>query len=301
MKLDPAILRSISLNPSSTHVAAHGGSGFSSTAKITARIADGTEKHYFMKTGRGKDAALMFEGEHTSLNAIHSVVPSLCPQSYAFGSLADSSDQYFLVTDFLDLSSSSSSLPKDSSKHPISLAAKLATLHSTPAPPPPGSSTPLFGFPVSTCCGDTLQPNTYHRVWSIFYAENRLLPILAKSERTNGPDTELRSLVEKTASVIVSRLLGNDHLNNGRGITPVVVHGDLWSGNKGRGAISGQEGGVEEVVFDPSSCYAHSEYELGIMKMFGGFGEGFMREYHARVPKGEPVGEYEDRVALYEL
>ncbi|KZV93157.1 Fructosamine kinase, partial [Exidia glandulosa HHB12029] len=75
-------------------------------------------------------------------------------------------------------------------------------------------------------------------------------------------------------------------------ITPVVVHGDLWSGNASVG--SGQ-------VFDPSACYAHSEYELGIMKMFGGFGGQFMKEYHALVPKTEPVEEYDDRVTLYEL
>ena len=37
------------------------------------------------------------------------------------------------------------------------------------------------------------------------------------------------------------------------------------------------------------------------MRMFGGFGAGFMKEYHALCPKTEPVGEYEDRVRLYEL
>lgn len=96
------------------------------------------------------------------------------------------------------------------------------------------------------------------------------------------------------------RLLGEDHLNNGQGITPVVIHGDLWSGNAGRGIIGG-EGTVEDVVFDPSAVYGHNEYELGIMNMFGGFGRGFFEEYHRLCPKMEPVGEYADRVALYEL
>jgi fructosamine-3-kinase len=36
---------------------------------------------------------------------------------------------------------------------------------------------------------------------------------------------------------------------------------------------------AEELVYDSSSCYAHSEFELGIMKMFGGFGAGFLEEY----------------------
>jgi fructosamine-3-kinase len=58
---------------------------------------------------------------------------------------------------------------------------------------------------------------------------------------------------------------------------------------------------VEEVVYDPSSAYAHSEFEWGIMRMFGGFTGPFEKEYHGLKPKDEPVGEWEDRVALYEL
>ena len=54
-------------------------------------------------------------------------------------------------------------------------------------------------------------------------------------------------------------------------------------------------------MFDPSACYAHSECELGIMRMFGGFGARFLKEYHELCPKTEPVAEYEDRVSLYEL
>lgn len=182
----------------------------------------------------------------------------------------------------------------------MSLAAKLAKLHTTPAPIPEGYSKPMFGFPVTTCCGDTPQDNSYKESWADFYANNRLRFILRRSELSNGKDGELHKLVEATASTVVPRLLGGDHLNSGEAITPVVVHGDLWSGNASRGSIGGDDV-VQDVVYDPSACYAHSEYELGIMKMFGGFGGSFLREYHQLVPKTEPVDEYEDRVALYEL
>ncbi|MCJ1373298.1 1-phosphatidylinositol-3-phosphate 5-kinase [Loxospora ochrophaea] len=294
MKLDPAVARALSIDPSKTMVASHGGSGFTTTAKISTTLSDGSAKQFFMKTGRGEDAQVMFEGEHASLNAIHQAVPTLCPASFANGFLEDSPEASFLVTDFLDLTSRSSA---ESSK--LSLAAKLAKLHTTPAPIPEGFERPVFGFPVATCCGDTEQPNTWKSSWADFYAENRLRAILKKSERTNGKDAELRSIVEQIADVVVPRLLGENHLNRGNGITPVVVHGDLWSGNKGK-AIIGGKGGVEEVVFDPSACYAHNEYELGIMRMFGGFGVSFMKEYHEICPKTEPVEEYEDRVSLYE-
>lgn len=191
------------------------------------------------------------------------------------------------MADFLDLSARRSS----GAPSPFpSLAAKLAKLHTTPAPTPDDHSKPQFGFPVTTCCGDTPQDNSYKESWADFYANNRLRFILRKSEESNGKDAELSKLVEATASTVVPRLLSDEHLNGGKGIMPVVVHGDLWSGNTS-----------QDVVYDPSACYAHNEYELGIMRMFGGFGSSFLKEYHELCPKTEPSAEYEDRVALYEL
>jgi fructosamine-3-kinase len=118
----------------------------------------------------------------------------------------------------------------------------------------------------------------------------------------------LRDLVEKTAQQVVPRLLGDGHLGydrdgQGEDIIPVVVHGDLWRGNTGKGRIlkATKASDVGDVVFDPSACYAHSEFELGIMNMFGGFGRDFFDEYHRLLPKTEPAEEYEDRVSLYEL
>jgi protein-ribulosamine 3-kinase len=224
-------------------------------------------------------------------------VPSLSPISYAHGALSASQGS-FLVTDFLNLGCSllsSSSAPGSG----LSLAAKLAKLHGTPAPIPEGFNSPQFGFPVTTCCGSTEQPNSYSNSWADFFANQRLRSMLRSCEKRHGQDVELKELVEKTASVVVPRLLGDDHLNHGKGIMPVVVHGDLWSGNHGRGSIG--NGPMEEVIFDPSSCYAHSEYELGIMQMFGGFGDAFFAEYHKLKPKDEPVDEYVDRIQLYEL
>lgn len=154
----------------------------------------------------------------------------------------------------------------------------------------------MYGFPVETCCGETVQPNGWKASWAEFYGENRLGAILAECKRTGNADSALSSAVNRTISEVVPRLLGDGHL---QGAYPVVIHGDLWAGNHGTAAIGGGPPG--EVVFDPSCVYGHSEYELGIMKMFGGFGGGFWKEYEKLVPKSEPVEEWDDRVLLYEL
>lgn len=297
MKLDASVIEALSLDPEATTVETHGSSGFNATTKISTTLEDGTQKLFFMKTAPGKSAEIMFRGEHASLNAIHNVVPSLCPASLYTGVSEDGTA--FLVTDFLDMSSRSSS-GSGGEYSGMSLAAKLAKLHTTSAPVPEGYPKPMFGFPETTCCGDTPQPNDYKESWADFYAQNRLLAILGKCERNHGKDSEFRSLVEKTVNVVVPRLIGDDHLNYGKGVTPVAVHGDLWSGNKGKGRIGGK-GAVEDVVFDPSAVYGHNEYELGIMNMFGGFGTSFFDEYHKICPKTPPVEEYQDRVSLYEL
>lgn len=247
----------------------------------------------------------MFRGEHESLNAINSAVNTLCPRSYGWGELEDG-DGAFLITEFLDLSGRSRGgvNDSDSGSASMTLAQKMAVLHTTPAPLVPATDSgghggkQMFGFPVPTCCGDTPQANGWKDGWADFFAEERLLFILQRCEDAQGPNKELRRVVEEVVKVIVPRLLGEGHLGGTEGVKPVVVHGDLWSGNHGVGTL-GEKGGREEVVYDPSACYAHSEYELGIMGMFGGFGKGFWEEYHKLVPKTAPVGEYEDRVELY--
>jgi protein-ribulosamine 3-kinase len=64
MKLDPAVIQLLNLDAESTTVSSAGGGGCSSasTSKITSKLSDGTEKLFFMKTGRGEEAEVMFKG-----------------------------------------------------------------------------------------------------------------------------------------------------------------------------------------------------------------------------------------------
>lgn len=291
--IDSAIAKALKLDPSTANIATHGSSNFASTYKITITKGDDVVKYFVKKIG-GKKGEVSVRGEHESLNAINDVVPNLCPRSIAYGRCAES-DHFFLATEFLDIGKRA---PGGSGQ---SLAVKLAKLHTTPAPIPEGSDKPMFGFPVTTCCGETPQDNSWKESWAEFFAENRLRAILKQCMRNPGldkPDHTFANLVEAVINKVVPRLLGNSNISEA--IVPVVIHGDLWSGNFTRARIAGK-GGSEEVVFDPSAVYGHSEYELGIMRMFGGFDDDFWTEYEALVPKTEPASEWRDRLKLYEL
>lgn len=245
---------------------------------------------------------LTIQGEHASLKAIYSALPNFCPQPLGKGTFQSSPSTSFLVTEFMELSTSASPLLSgffETFSPRRGLAQKLATLHQSPAPIPEGFTKPQFGFPVTTCCGDTPQDNSFKESWAEFYSENRLRFILGRCEASQGPDPTLRNLIQATINTVVPKLIGDDHLNKGEKITPVLVHGDLWCGNAGRARIAGRP--VEDVIFDPSAFYAHSEYELAIMSIFGGFSKAFFAEYHKLCPKTEPIEEYDDRISLYEM
>jgi protein-ribulosamine 3-kinase len=71
MKLDPAVLKLLQLDADSTSVSSAGGGGCSSasTSKIVSQLSNGEKKAFFMKTGSGRSAEIMFEGPLSLLHA----------------------------------------------------------------------------------------------------------------------------------------------------------------------------------------------------------------------------------------
>ncbi len=62
--VDPAIIEGLGLDPNTTKIATHGGSGFASTYKLSS-IVDGKEKNYFVKMGTGPESEVMFKGQQS--------------------------------------------------------------------------------------------------------------------------------------------------------------------------------------------------------------------------------------------
>lgn len=147
------------------------------------------------------------------------------------------------------------------------------------------------------------QDNSWKQSWAEFFAENKLRHVgrYIASKRDDAATRVLVCVLDHVADVVVPRLLGDGHLGGGSNIKPSLVHGDLWSGNKARGMIKSRCDKIEEYAFDAPCFYAHSEYDLAPMRMFGGFPTAFFTEYHLLVPKTEPVEEYDSRMELYQL
>ena len=67
MKLDSTVVELLELDPETVTLSSAGGGGCSSasTFKIVARTAKEDEMTFFMKTGHGEQAKVMFEGVTT--------------------------------------------------------------------------------------------------------------------------------------------------------------------------------------------------------------------------------------------
>lgn len=152
----------------------------------------------------------------------------------------------------------------------------LATLHATGAP--------SFGREDRRTTGSRGLPNEPCEDWVEFYATKRLLPLarLAHNERAL-PRAAIRDL-----EAVATRLaeLG------GPAEPPARLHGDLWAGNR---LID--TGGVSWLI-DPAAHGGHREFDLAMMRLFGGFGEACFAAYAEATPLADG---WEARVPLHQL
>ncbi|KAF8454977.1 Fructosamine kinase-domain-containing protein [Terfezia claveryi] len=154
-----------------------------------------------------------------------------------------STTPFFLLTDYI------SPIPYSppTAMHPHQrLSYKLALLHSTPAP-----SEGVPGFPVTTMCGSTPQPNhplpggergAGRKSWCQFFVKRRLKAVgercpKLKAMTKREERRDVSELVERVGGEVVPRLVKDDE-----GL--VVCHGDLWSGNCMNGRIERVWGGM---------------------------------------------------------
>ncbi|XP_040845836.1 ketosamine-3-kinase isoform X1 [Ochotona curzoniae] len=244
----------------------------------------------FVKVNSQAEARRMFEGEMASLTAILDTGTVKVPQPIKV--LDASGGGSVLVMEHVDMQHLSS--------HSAKLGSQLADLHldnkklgemvvkeaGTVGRGSGRAERPFvdqFGFDVVTCCGYLPQVNDWQKDWVMFFTRQRIQPQMDMLEKGSG---------DRQALELWSALqLKIPELFQGLEIVPALLHGDLWGGNVA-------ENSSGPVIFDPASFYGHSEYELAIAGMFGGFSSAFYSAYHSKVPKAPG---FERRLQLYQL
>jgi fructosamine-3-kinase len=174
-----------------------------------------------------------------------------------------------LILEWIDEASSSSS-------EDVELGRCLAALHRAGAP--------CFGRLDRRSTGSRALPNQPCDTWAEFFATQRLIP-LARLAHTTGalPDSLIRRLDQ-----VANRL---DSFG-GSGEPPARLHGDLWAGNR----LIDHTG--QSWLIDPAAHGGHREFDLAMMRLFGGFGDECFSAYHEVFPLSPG---WERRVPLHQL
>jgi fructosamine-3-kinase len=141
-----------------------------------------------------------------------------------------------------------------------------------------------FGRADHRSTGSLELPNDPCDTWVEFYGQRRLAVLLRLAhDREALPASAIAKL-----QFTIERLgeLG------GPPEPPARLHGDLWAGNR----LVDREG--RSWLIDPACHGGHREYDLAMMRLFGGFGRECFDEYTAEWPLADG---WERRMSLHQL
>lgn len=138
-----------------------------------------------------------------------------------------------------------------------------------------------FGFAANNFCGRTSQDNGQQADGWNFFAERRLLALTRQLD--HALDRRDRQRLQRLADNLKDLIPAQ---------APVLLHGDLWSGNvhsDGRGA---------PCLIDPACYYGWAEADLAMTTLFGGFSRDF---YAAYAEASGMAADWRDRAPVYNL
>jgi fructosamine-3-kinase len=156
------------------------------------------------------------------------------------------------------------------------LGVGLARLHAAGAP--------SFGREDRRTTGSRALPNDPCDTWVEFYADRRLRPLARlASDGAALADGSIRRL---------ERLAGRLDLVAGPAEPPARLHGDLWAGNR---LVAGDG---RNWLIDPAAHGGHREFDLAMMRLFGGFSAACFDAYADVTPLADG---WQERVALHQI
>lgn len=151
------------------------------------------------------------------------------------------------------------------------LASNLAQLHKQTAL--------TFGLEHSNFIGSLNQDNTIYTCFFDHYINSRIGPQIAKAQM-NGflNDIDLERYYKYVRQVIKAE-------------SPTLIHGDLWNGN----VLFGTK---ESYFIDPAISYSHREFDIAMMRLFGGFDASVYQVYNEIYPLED---NWEKRIHIFQL
>lgn len=143
---------------------------------------------------------------------------------------------------------------------------------------------PEFGGAAPMRLGPVVLANDPLPSWPAFYAERRVLPLVAAARDRGALDAAGAAVVE----AVCARM---DELA-GPSEPPARLHGDLWAGNVHAGADG------RPWLIDPAAYGGHREVDLAMLALFGGTRPRVIAAYEEVTPLAEG---WRDRVELWQL
>lgn len=257
--------------------------------------ADTDVGRFFIKLNR-VESTTVFMSEAVGLVALEKTATLPVPRPLHVGALprvGNYGPGAFMVLTFLDL------VPFGANRPDVqrALATGLAALHTDTSHEELHQG--RFGFTTNNFHSLTPQDNRWVADWPSFFARRLASQVggvyKEKSYGRAPVPVSDGTLLERGRQLVALVRDGRWFEDVADAIRPSLLHGALWIGNAG--AVSGD--GTRPVVFDPACYFGHSEAELALCRLYGGFDEtNFWAVYHAAVPRAPG---FDARAKLYDL
>lgn len=234
------------------------------TASIS-KLITAEQSYYILKYGEAHKAQPVLIAESKGLRSIAKTNTIATPKIIDVGTANNTA---YLLMDYISPKS-----PSSEDYH--RLGTQLSELHKI--------EHNYFGLESDNFIGSLEQKNGYSDNWIDFYIEKRLgiQFNLALQKKVLDP-SEIPS-----ASDLRSTL--SSFCTNAK---PSLLHGDLWSGN----FLISEDG--TPYLIDPAVYYGHSEIDIAMSKLFGGFHPSFYEAYYNHT---ELTDFQTERIDLYQL
>lgn len=181
----------------------------------------------------------MVSSEFEAMILLFRVIPEMVARPVACGSYESADDTHFFVCEFCELS--------DDIPDPHPFASLVAELHKRGVSP-----NGKFGMPYVTFGGNAPQLFPVTESWEECFTTG-IRGVFAAELKSQGADEDIEILTSTVLEKVIPRLL-RPLAEDGRTITPRLVHGDLWDGNASVDVKTGKP-----MIFDATPLYAHSE------------------------------------------